>query len=97
MRESLPERDPLDSHYERRVQTPAHRRGTLPTVGVYLDGTRWRIAPLGSGAERALKRVGALLVAQVSFDGAAVPAASGGGAGTGRLDALLPWPPEEAG
>jgi hypothetical protein len=92
MQEHLRDRDEFESHYEDRVQAPARQRGTLPDAGVFLAAGRYQVAAYGGRAEQRLRAAGALLVATVSFDGAAVPALTGGGAGPVRLDALLPYP-----
>lgn len=97
MRERLREGDEFESHYESRVRAPVRQRGKLPPVGVFLADGRWRVAPLESAAERALRAAGALLVAQVRFDGAAVPSASGGGAGAFPPGGFHPWPLGERG
>jgi hypothetical protein len=82
--------DELDYFYEDRVHAPVRARGTLPAAGVYLWGGRFEVAAHHSPAERRLLEAGALLVASVSFDGAQVPALTGGGAGDLRLADLVP-------
>jgi hypothetical protein len=91
MQEHLRDRDAFDSHYEDRVHAPARQRGTLPAAGVFLAAGRYQVAAYGGAAERALRAAGALLVATVSFDGAPLPALTGGGSGPVRRDALLPY------
>lgn len=96
MRSQLGDADEFDSHYEDRVQAPVRVRGTLPTAGVYLCAGRFEVAAPHTPAERRLREAGALLVASVSFDGARVPALSGGTARDLRLADLVPMRPLDA-
>lgn len=88
--------DEIDSFYEDRVHAPVRARGTLPAAGVYLWGGRFEVAAHHTPAERRLLDAGALLVASVSFDGAQVPALTGGAARDVRLAELLPVAAREA-
>ena len=89
MRVHLRDEDEFDSFYEDRVQAPVRARGTLPAAGVYLCAGRFEVAAYHSAAEHRLRAAGALLVASVSFDGAQVPALTGGAARDLRLADLV--------
>jgi hypothetical protein len=86
---ALRDKDEFESHYEDRVQAPVRARGTLPAAGVYLAGGRYQVAAHHSPAERRLLDAGALLVANVTFDGLQVPALTGGAARGARLAQLV--------
>jgi hypothetical protein len=92
MHHPLGDRDEFESHYEDRVHAPVRQRGALPAAGVFLAAGRYQVAAFGTAAERALRARGALLVARVTFDGRAVHALTGGGAGDPAPGGLLPFP-----
>ncbi|HEU0015273.1 MAG TPA: hypothetical protein VFQ45_16415 [Longimicrobium sp.] len=84
---------PENSHYEDRTRAVAWRRGTLPPAGLYLADGRMQLAARGSVAEQRLLAAGALLVGTATFDGAPVPALTGGTASRGTLLAeVVPLP-----
>ena len=90
MRSPLRDKDEFDSHYEDRVQAPVRARGPLPMAGVYLSAGRYEVAAWHTPAQRRLVDAGALLVANVSFDGLQVAALTGGAARDVRLADLVP-------
>lgn len=84
-RSDLPELDEFKSHYEDRTDEITWARGTLPACGVFLAGAEYVLAPYGSRSARRLADAGAVLVASVTFDGARVPATTGGARGAGPV------------
>jgi hypothetical protein len=88
MRSDLLEPEEFPSHYEDRADELSWARGTLPASGVFLLHGRYVVAPCYSVAERRLREAGALCVAMVTFDGAAVAALTGGSAGRGAVDVV---------
>lgn len=85
MRSDLLDLDEFDSHYEDRADDLSWARGTLPVSAVYLLRGQYVVAPCHGAAERRLRAAGALCVAMVTFDGAAVASLTGGSAGRGEI------------
>ncbi|HWK88911.1 MAG TPA: hypothetical protein VNP72_02925 [Longimicrobium sp.] len=84
---------PENSHYEDRTRSVAWRRGSLPPAGLYLVDGRLHMAARESVAEQRLLAGGALLVANARFDGAQVPALTGGTLARGTHPAeVVPMP-----